>query len=309
MFRIIEQPNSMAVLAPRDFSELTAEELSGSKFKRFERLFFLEKKIPQKIYWQENIWLDPVLIEFDSVKDCAMALKSMQRSWWPYFYDFFRRGELIQEALPHVSAKPLDFGAVIAQSPLGSWTLLDKNRALAAKSCSSQRPNGEWYFMEDMYGPPSRAYLKLWEALSRIGVKPNINEICIELGASPGGWAWVLKNIAAKVIAYDRSPLREDLMQNERIEFRSGDAFAVDLNAEETASWLFSDLACYPDKLYEFIQNKLLKSSIKKAICTIKLQGKGTHLDVIRRFEEIPGSEVLHLTANKHEMTWFYGVN
>jgi 23S rRNA (cytidine2498-2'-O)-methyltransferase len=38
-------------------------------------------------------------------------------------------------------------------------------------------------------------------------------------------------------------------------------------------------------------------------IFTIKLQGATDH-DVTRRFAAIPGSRLLHLHHNKHELTW-----
>ena len=75
-----------------------------------------------------------------------------------------RRATLIPEQLPKVSAKPLVFGTPAPAAPLGSWTLLDSGTVLAAPYCTSPFPNGEVDFVEDRAGPPSRAYLKLWEA-------------------------------------------------------------------------------------------------------------------------------------------------
>ena len=40
-------------------------------------------------------------------------------------------------------------------------------------------------------------------------------------------------------------------------------------------------------------------------ICTIKMQGE-TDWDVIREFDNIPDSCVLHLNYNKHELTWIH---
>ena len=57
-------------------------------------------------------------------------------------------------------------------APLGSWTLLAPDRLLASPTKTSPFVNGEVRFLEDREGPPSRAYLKLWEALTRVGRWP-----------------------------------------------------------------------------------------------------------------------------------------
>ena len=80
--------------------------------------------------WAQNIWFDPVEIPFASVNDAAKALKAIQRNWALYSTTEHRRAALIAEKLPHVSAKPLGFPAPLPNSPLGSWTLLDRDRLL-----------------------------------------------------------------------------------------------------------------------------------------------------------------------------------
>src|SRR5690242_10235117 len=93
-------------------------------------------------------------------------------------------------AIAKVSAKPIVFGSSPPAAPLGSWTLLDTGTMLAAPHCTSAVPNGEVRFVEDRTGPPSRAYLKLWEALTVIERRPRSGEVCLDLGSSPGGWSW-----------------------------------------------------------------------------------------------------------------------
>ena len=124
---------------------------------------------PRPAAWAANVWLDPQQIKIASISDAAAQLRAIQRNWARYTPRLYRRATLIQEQLPAVSAKPLVFGTPSPAAPLGSWTLLDAATMLAAPHCTSPFPNGEIRFVEDRSGPPSRAYLKLWEAPTVIG--------------------------------------------------------------------------------------------------------------------------------------------
>ena len=145
--------------------------------------------------WAQNIWHDPVRIEFASIKGGAKALRGIQRNWALWSQRHHRRAALIQENLPHVSAKPVVFPSPLPTAPLGSWTLLDESTIIAAARCSSPFRNGEVTFVENRTAPPNRAYLKLWEALTLFGEQPGPGDRCLDLGACPGGWTWVLHEL------------------------------------------------------------------------------------------------------------------
>lgn len=290
-----------AYLAPLGCEDLLLRELRDV-IHVYGRLV-LAKGGPQPAYWSQNIWYNPISIAIQSIGDAAKAMRGIQRNWWPYEFQHHRRMRLIQEKLPYIAPKPLDFLAPVPSSPLGSWTLIDENTVLAASNCSSPMPNGEWNFNEDKVNPPSRAYLKLWEFFTRFQVHPQKTELCLDLGASPGGWTWVLSQLAKQVIACDRSPLDDRIMALNNVTFKTQDAFKVKLSDHPDASWVFSDVICYPEKLYEFVKNLLADHPDKKYVFTIKFQGTD-HGDVISRFASLPG-QVVHLSQNKHELTWF----
>ena len=67
--------------------------------------------------------------------------------------------------------------------------------------------------------------------------------------------------------------------------------------------WLFSDMACYPDRLLELVRRWLEADACRSFVCTLKFQGETDH-DTARAFAAIPGSTLLHLSCNKHELTW-----
>ena len=261
-------------------------------------------------YWARTGMLRPQLIRFDSIGEAAQALRTMQRSWAPYQYQLFRRAALVQEKLPHVNLKPRTFPLELPSSPIGLYTLLDANTMLASAATTSVLPAGALQFVEDHENPPSRAYLKLQEALTLarhyFGVElPTAGTRCFEAGACPGGWTWVLRSLGADVLAVDRAPLSPALMADSHVEFRAHDAFTLAPSELGTFDWVFSDVICYPERLYDWIQRWLSSGRTRNMICTIKMQG-AIDWRLVARFAAIPHSRVVHLNYNKHELTWLH---
>jgi 23S rRNA (cytidine2498-2'-O)-methyltransferase len=290
-----------AYLAAGGYVDELKEEL-GAVERRHGRLLIAPGP-PRPAVWAANVWLDPQEMPITSISDAASKLRVIQRNWSVYAPRLYRRAALIQEQLPKVSARPLVFGAPAPAAPLGSWTLLDAGTIFAAPRCTSPFPNGEVQFVEDRTGPPSRAYLKLWEALTLIGRRPGPAEMCIDLGASPGGWSWALQQMGARVISVDKALLAPEIAAAPGIEYRAESAFALDPRAVGPVDWLFSDVVCYPPRLLTLVERWLAHGSCRNFVCTIKFQGATDH-DTARRFAAIPGSQLQHLFHNKHELTW-----
>jgi len=264
------------------------------------------------VFWHRNTWLDPIKIEFESINEAARALRDIQRNWASVFFTQFRRGALIASKLPKISQKPRPFPWPLPETPMGAWTLLDANTLLASPRCSSPFPAGVIEFEEDREGPPSRAYLKLWEALTCLGRQPRRGERCLDAGASPGGWTWALSRLGAEVIAVDRAPLDERAASMPGVTCLRHDAFTLKPEEIGPIDWLFSDVICYPPRLYEWIEKWLALRLCKNFVCTIKMQGNAqgrVDFDTPRRFAAIPGSRVLHLYHNKHELTWLMSIS
>lgn len=288
-------------LAAEGFEPQLAREL-GSDAIAHGRLF-LAPGPPRPAAWAINVWYDPVRLPIASIGEGAKALRAIQRNWALYAFAHHGRAKLIQERLPVVSAKPLVFPAESPTAPLGSWTLLDETTILAAARCANPFPNGEVRFVEDKEGPPNRAYLKLWEALTLARRRPKPGDLCLDLGASPGGWTWVLAKLGARVIAIDKAPLDPVIAAMPGVEQRQMSAFALDPAAVGPVDWLFSDVVCYPGRLLRLIERWIASGCVRNFICTIKFQGE-TDDDAARRFAAIAGSNVVHLHHNKHELTW-----
>jgi len=287
-------------LAAKGFEGVVEKELKNIVFK-VGGIFFAEGDV-QTSYFSQNIWYDVQDISFSSISDAAAKLKQMGKLWALYPSAYIRRGVLITEKLSYFKAKPISFPSKIPASPLGSFTLVEEKRLFAASRCLSPFAHGEVFFQESKV-PPSRAYLKLWEALTLLGVHPKASDRCLEIGASPGSWTWALQQMGAYVIAVDRAPLAESLQNLDRVCFLQKDAFSMKPEEVDAVDWIFSDVICYPEKLLEWVLKWSQQFSNANFVCTIKFQGEPNY-EVVKEFEKIPGSSIRHLYHNKHELTW-----
>lgn len=289
-------------LAPEDRLEDLLEEL-GADVREVHGRLVLASPRDRVPAFAANAWLEPSFFQVASIGEAARQLRSIQRNWALYSCRHHRRATLIAEKLPKVSAKPLVFGQPAPAAPLGSWTLLAPDLMLASARCSSPFANGEVSFVEDKDSPPSRAYLKLWEVFTRIGVRPGPGETCLDLGASPGGWTWVLASLGARVVSVDKAPLEPGIAAMPGVSVRRESAFGLDPSREPAVDWLLSDVICYPERLYRLVERWMQAGRARRFVCTIKFQG-ATDFESVRRFAAIPGSQLMHLHQNKHELTW-----
>jgi len=187
---------------------------------------------------------------------------------------------------------------------MGAFTLLDEHVILGSAVCTSPFANGELHFEENKSDPPSRAYRKLWEALTIAGSHPSADERCLDAGASPGGWTWVLASLGAHVLAIDRAPLDPTIASMPGVEWIQHDAFTLKPSAIGPVDWLCADIACYPPVLWEWVTKWLDSGLAKNFICTIKMQGTTYDRETTLKFASVPGSRVVHLWHNRHELTW-----
>jgi len=298
---VLQQTKITAYLAPKGFVNQTVAELRGVQ--AVHGRLVIAGGPPQTSYWTQNTWLEPRTLRIRSITDGAKALRTIQRNWTMYSFRWHRRSTLIQEKLPYVSARPLRFPEPVPQSPLGSWTLLAPDLVLASARCSSAFPHGEVRFVEIKQGPPCRAYLKLWEAFSRIQRMPSPGDACLDAGSSPGGWTWVLHRLGASVLAVDSTDPAPEIMRLPGVTFRKGNAFSILPDQNTRFDWIFCDVACYPEKLLEWVSIWLNSGNCCNFVCTVKFQGN-SHYGVIQKFAALPHTAFLHLSHNKHELTW-----
>ncbi|HVY17889.1 MAG TPA: SAM-dependent methyltransferase [Rhodopila sp.] len=291
-----------AYLAAEGFERPLAEELQRRSvaIEAWHGRLALSPDPPAPCAWALDVWTDVREVAVASVRQAADALRAIQRNWAAYPVAHHRRMALIAERLPPVKAAPLAFPQAAPVSHLGGWTLLSPDRMLASPAKTSPFVNGVCAFVEDRQGPPSRAYLKLWEALARLGRWPAAGETCLDLGASPGGWTWVLAGLGTKVTAVDKAPLDPAVAAMPGVTQRLDSAFSL---VPEPVDWLCSDVIAYPERLLALVRRWVDAGAARHIVCTIKFQGETDH-ESAEAFAAIPGGHVLHLWHNKHELTF-----
>ena len=293
-------------LAAEGYEAQLAEELRRSRLPLLWRRGGLfgtaSRAVP--LSWAQNIWFNPVFIQIASIGDAATKLRSLQRNWACAPCGFFRRAALIQAKLPAIGRKPVVFGSLPPELPMGGWMLWDENTLLASTDTASLFPGGQILFAENTQDPPSRAYLKLWEIFTLTGRWPARGEVCLDLGSAPGGWTWVLASLGAKVFSIDKAELAPKVAAMPGVNHcAESSAFGLEPQTAGEVDWLFCDVACYPSRLWVMIERWLKKGACRNFVCTLKFQG-GTDFETAERFTAVPGSQLIHLSYNKHELTW-----
>jgi len=303
------------VTPPREFqaslsfegfeAELAMEiaRLGGKLFSQNERLF-LHSPLSRSPVWAQTVWLEPRWLEFESASEAAKLLKELGPLWANYSFQLHRRSELIQEKIHRFQPKPLEFLGALPTRPFGAWTLWEEKKILASARTNSVFALGEARIAESAE-PPSRAYQKLFEVFTVHGIKIARGSHVLDMGCAPGGWTWVLSELGLDVTAVDKAPLAPELSKRKNIQYIKKDAFTFKPADIEAVDVFFSDIICDPVKLFELVE-KWRAAGVERFVCTLKFKGD-TDFAIMDRFAEIPGSRLVHLFANKHEVTWIRG--
>lgn len=268
-------------------------------------IFSAERDIP--LYWVLDYWPAAERLAFTSIGDAAKKLRSLGRRWAYAGGVSFRRGQLIAEALKAKKQKQQQFSPAAVHPPCGAFTLASDNQLIySLHPLKGAFAGGKVSFAEDKTGPPSRAYLKLWEAATLSGIYPQPGEGVLDLGATPGGWSYVAAALGAHVTMIDRSPPDAGLLKKfPHARFIAGDGLKPARAELEGAAVILSDMACEPAKLLPAVEAWTTLPHLRAMICTLKFHGLSDK-QVITAFAAIAGSKIYHLWHNGHELTWLW---
>jgi 23S rRNA (cytidine2498-2'-O)-methyltransferase len=127
---------------------------------------------------------------------------------------------------------------------------------------------------------PSRAAMKLEEALDRMPFEPSRGDVCVDLGAAPGGWTQRLVSRGAKVIAVDPARLMPELASNPRVRHVQESAFAF--APDEPVDWLFCDMAWRPLEVAQLLAKWGRRGWASHLVANIKLPMKDKNPILLR---------------------------
>jgi 23S rRNA (cytidine2498-2'-O)-methyltransferase len=292
-------------LAPVDFEADLKVELTLLGITILEthgRLILCEGEA-QDVVFAQDTWHDVEKLDYNSIGSAAELLRERANRWSHYSINNHRRAELVLLKVPSVKIKRYNFLDPIPTTSIGVFSLLSESTILVSKRTNCPLPFGEINFNEDKINPPSRAYLKLWELFTLYNIKPEVGMRAIDVGSCPGGWTWVLQGIGCEVVSVDKAPLDPKIAILPRIDFRQESAFGLRPQHIGKLDWFFSDIICYPDKLLELVTRFRDSGLVDNFACTIKFQAP-TDFETMMKFKAIPGSKIVHLSCNKHEVTW-----
>jgi len=131
---------------------------------------------------------------------------------------------------------------------------------------------------------PSRAARKLAEAFAWVGISPGAGELCVDLGAAPGGWSWLLLEKKARVIAVDPARMDPALAKNPRLRHVQGNAF--DYFPDEPADWLFCDMAYRPLEVAQMLGRWARRRQTRLLIANFKLPMK-RKVEMVARIRDL----------------------
>ena len=176
---------------------------------------------------------------------------------------------------------------------------------MAAASALSAFPGGRAR-MNVSAKAPSRAAMKLAEAFDWLGVQPEPGDQCVDLGAAPGGWTFLLLELRAKVIAVDPGRLRPDLARHRSV--RAVHRSAFEFEPDEPVEWLLCDMAWRPLEVAALLARWGRRRMARTLVANIKLPMKRM-AEFVARVREIVESggwsdvRTRHLYHDREEIT------
>ncbi len=171
-----------------------------------------------------------------------------------------------------------DGGGLLAQ-----WVAADEGvwlfGAVKAQDALSLAPGGRMRMRREK-DAPSRAAMKLEEALETLGQAPGRGEVCADLGAAPGGWTQRLVARGARVVAVDPANLSPELSRHPKVRHVKDSAFAY--APDEPVDWLFCDMAWRPLEVAQLLAKWGRRGWATILVANLKLPMKDK-LPILRR--------------------------
>lgn len=154
--------------------------------------------------------------------------------------------------------------------------------------------------------PPSLAYRKLTEALAWLRHAPLPGERVVDLGASPGGWSWVLLEHGALVLGVDKGAMHPSILERPGFTHARRDGFTYE--PEAPVDWLVCDIIAEPEKSAALFERWTAARWYRRAVFHLKMRGQPERALIDRAVEcatraGYTSVRCKHLAHDKNEVT------
>lgn len=192
-------------------------------------------------------------------------------------------------------------------TPEGLWTSAAPPAALSANT-----PGGRCRMRMDPEAP-SRSYLKMEEALHRLGIEPEAGQTVIDLGAAPGGWTYAFARRGCQVTAIDNGPLRLTSAVVRRVEHLHRDGMTYRLAPHlPPVDWLVGDMLIPPGQAFSLLKYWVGGRHCRRIVLNIKLpqqQPLPALLPICTWLQGRGALQLRQLYHDRREVTLFGSIN
>ena len=139
---------------------------------------------------------------------------------------------------------------------------------------------------------------------------PKKGEVCVDLGAAPGGWTWAALNRGARVVAVDVADLKRHVENHPRCEHSLDNGYSF--MPSKTVDWLFCDMIVKPMATLGLLERWLEQKACRKFVVNVKFRGKQpesilTAIQELKDKYQIPELIIRHLYYDRNEITLIGG--
>ncbi|MBM4343088.1 MAG: hypothetical protein FJ100_06890 [Deltaproteobacteria bacterium] len=152
---------------------------------------------------------------------------------------------------------------------------------------------------------PNSAFRKLREALAWLGEPARPGDTVVDLGASPGGWTHVLRQLGCAVTAVDRAPLAPNWVADLQVTAVVGDAFSW--QPAGPVAGLVCDVIATPDRCCALLETWCTQRWMRWFVVHLKFKGEPDWLAIARATSTARAagyaSRARHFFNDKNEVT------
>ena len=232
----------------------------------------------------------------------AAAFRERMETFRRRAMERYRDWQTLSDRQPFVLVQCLILARDLAIVSLG-----ETFRNIAGRLVPAPWPNPGLLVKSDPMAP-CRSYYKLEEAWIEAGREPRLGEVCVDLGAAPGGWTWSALQRGAAVVAVDAADLESKVSDHPRCNHLRENGYAY--LPPRKVDWLLCDMIVKPLATLGLLERWLEGGHCRGFVVNIKFRGKDpssilASIDELRERFGLLNLGIRHLFHDRNEITIF----